>query len=119
MARPPATVYYDGACGMCVGTARAGQQHGVPGALRFVDNGSDEGRAALRALGMEARADDTLIVTVDDRVYTESGSVVEVARRLRWPRRAWTALWLVPRPLRDAVYRRVARNRSRACELPA
>ena len=54
------------------------------------------------------------------RAWLRSAAAIQVARRLRWPHKAQAALWLVPRPWRDAAYRWVAKRRHRdACELPS
>jgi predicted DCC family thiol-disulfide oxidoreductase YuxK len=57
-------------------------------------------------------------------VWQQSAAILRVAHGLGWPWRcAWIA-WLVPAPLRDALYRWVARNRywmfgrSDTCLLP-
>ena len=47
------------------------------------------------------------------RTWTGTAAVLRVAHALGWPwRLAWVA-WLIPCPLRDALYRRIARNRYR------
>jgi predicted DCC family thiol-disulfide oxidoreductase YuxK len=114
----PAIILYDGLCGMCTKAAVRGRKYQRPGALRWVDNGSPEGQALLARFGLSAVADDSLIVIEGNRVSTESSAAVRTALRLRWPWRASAALWLVPKPLRDAGYRWVAARRDRQCALP-
>ncbi|MNC72147.1 hypothetical protein D3C75_1231620 [compost metagenome] len=55
----------------------------------------------------------TVVLLENGVCYTESAAVLRIARRLRFP---WPAAYLfiiIPRPLRDALYRLVARNRYR------
>jgi predicted DCC family thiol-disulfide oxidoreductase YuxK len=54
-----------------------------------------------------------MVAVVGDRAFLRSAAVVQVAKRLRWPWKAHAILWLVPKPLRDAGYRWVARRRRR------
>ncbi|MNC52636.1 hypothetical protein D3C75_1019930 [compost metagenome] len=56
---------------------------------------------------------DTVVLLEHGRCYTESSAVLRIARRLRFPWPAAYGLILIPRPLRNAVYRVVARNRYR------
>jgi predicted DCC family thiol-disulfide oxidoreductase YuxK len=66
-----------------------------------------------------------LIVLREDRLLTGSDASLAIYEGLGWPWRAAAILRLVPRPLRDAAYRLVARNRYRLfgqreqCWLPA
>ena len=119
-ARPPAMVLYDGACGMCRDSAEKGRRFQRPGAIEWVDANSEEGRRILTERGLLEKAKDSLIVVEGGRVSLESSAVVRAALRLRWPWKAYAAVWLVPRLWRDAAYRRIAARRLRdeACALP-
>jgi predicted DCC family thiol-disulfide oxidoreductase YuxK len=116
----PAIVLYDGACGLCRGLVVKGRRRQRPGAIEWLDSASAEGQALLRRRGLLGREADSLIVVEGDRVSLESAAAVRITLRLRWPWKAAAAVWIVPRPLRDAAYRAVAKRRSRhaACGLP-
>jgi predicted DCC family thiol-disulfide oxidoreductase YuxK len=49
------------------------------------------------------------------RAYTQSAAVLGIARRLRWPWPLFWALVIVPRCVRDFVYRGLADHRHRWC----
>ncbi|MDA0685807.1 MAG: DCC1-like thiol-disulfide oxidoreductase family protein [Bacteroidetes bacterium] len=64
---------------------------------------------------------DSLIWIEEGRTYIYSTAVIRAMVSCRGP--LWKLLFLFPTPIRDAVYKWVARNRyrlfgSRACELP-
>lgn len=107
----PATIVIDGECGLCRRAAAYGMGKGRPGLLRFVAQQDPEGAALLEAHGLREAAKDTMVAVVGERAFVRSAAVVQVARRLRGWRRLQAGLWLVPRPLRDAGYRWVARRR--------
>lgn len=107
----PATIVIDGECGLCKRAAAYGVGKGRPGLLRFVAQQDPEGAALLEAAGLRAAAADTMVAFVGGRPYLRSAAVVQVAKRLRGWRRLQAALWLVPKPLRDAGYRFVAKRR--------
>jgi len=109
----PATVLIDGECGLCTRASHFGMRHGRPGALRFLAYQSEEGQGILARHGLLDEAAKTMVAVVADRAFVRSQAVVQVAKRLRWPWRAQAAVWLVPRPVRDAAYDWVARRRRR------
>ena len=64
-------------------------------------------------VGNQGKQPTRLRVVDGDRVRRDSDAVLAIWDGLGWPWRAATAFRLVPRALRDYVYRWVARNRYR------
>jgi len=92
--RPPAIVRMDTGCAFCQRSASFAEKRGA---------------GATFTGGAEA---DTVVVEIDGKRYVRSDAALRVMRRMRWPWSWLGALGLaVPRPLRDAVYKRVARHR--------
>jgi len=87
---PMPLVLIDSDCVLCDRSVHFIANRSMPGTFRFVARTSDEGRAAVR-----------------------SDAALAIARRMEQPWRALAALRFVPRPLRDAAYDLVARNRYR------
>ena len=85
---------------------------------------ANQGETARRLLGDAAADVDTIALVEPGRVSHRSTAVLRIARRLPWPWRAGAVLLVVPRPLRDALYRILARYRYRwfgkrsSCRLP-
>lgn len=111
----PILIRFDGECLMCSST------------IRFV---ADEDRARLvrfKSLEVEGdRAPDTMLVEAGGRTLDRSDGVLAVLTALGGHWRAMAmAGRLIPRPLRDVLYRFIARNRYRwfgkgdACALPS
>lgn len=109
----PLTVLIDGDCRLCRRAAAYGMGKGQPGALRFVANTDPEAAAILERFRLLHVRDETMVAFDGRRAYTHSAAAVQVAKRLRWPYRAQAMVWLVPRPVRDAGYRWVAKRRKR------
>ncbi|MBY0013249.1 thiol-disulfide oxidoreductase DCC family protein [Paenibacillus typhae] len=119
-----AVVLIDGVCHLCQGLVRFIIPRDPTGRIKFAPLQSDKGRELLLAAGLESDRLDTVVLLENGRIYTESSAVLRIARKLRFP---WPAAYLfiiVPPPLRNAVYRLVARNRYRwfgrdeSCLLP-
>jgi predicted DCC family thiol-disulfide oxidoreductase YuxK len=109
----PATVLFDGVCNLCNASVQFILKRDPRGAFRFAALQSDAGRRLLAAHRLPEDALSSVVVVADGRAYTESDAALRIARGLggAWP--ALGALRVVPRFVRDAAYRLVARNRYR------
>jgi predicted DCC family thiol-disulfide oxidoreductase YuxK len=108
---------FDGVCNLCSRAVQFIVDHETAPTIRFCSLQSEAGRALLAEHGMLhviAEADpDTMVFVEGGRAYERSTGALRVSRYLRAPWR-WVQLgWIVPRILRDLVYRVVAKNRYR------
>jgi predicted DCC family thiol-disulfide oxidoreductase YuxK len=117
-------VLFDGDCGLCQRSIRLIARFDRHGCFRFAPL---EGPTATRALAgttIDASSRQTVVLVEGDRVATKSTAALRIAARLGWPMRALAMLWLLPRPVRDALYDLIARHRYRwfgradTCRLP-
>lgn len=127
-ANPP-VLLYDGTCGFCQASVQFVLRHERSTALRFAPLQGAVG-AALRARHPVLEGVDS-VVWVDnlggtgETLLLRSDAALRVTRYLGGGWRLLAVAWVVPRFLRDGVYRFVARHRHRiirggeACELPA
>lgn len=106
-------ILFDSQCVLCSANARFILRHDRRCRFRLAAMQSEAGAALFRAHGIDPADPDTLIVVEGDRARRNSDAVIAIWSDLGWPWRGVQALRLVPRPLRDAVYRLVARNRYR------
>jgi len=136
-ARPDGpVVLFDGLCNFCNGSIQFIVDHERAETLRFAPLQSDLAKELLeRAFGADqarrlrggasGEGDPDSVVLVDGaRGFTHSTAGLQIARHLRAPYRWLYALAVVPRPIRDVVYRWIARNRyrwfgkSETCRVP-
>lgn len=105
---------FDGDCAFCRGLVRFAQQRDQFRRLEFWPLQSPEARALLTRRGESP--DDLTALRVVEGSHVDRGSdaVLRLGRRLA-PPWAWFSamLVIVPRTLRDRVYRFVARQRNR------
>lgn len=123
----PPLVLFDGVCNLCNSTVNFLLDRDRRGTLRFAALQSTSGRERLRALGYDVPdgAPPSLLFVEQGRVYDRSTAALRIARHL--PGLGWrlaSTLLFVPRPLRDAIYVFIAKNRyawfgkSDACRVP-
>lgn len=118
-------VVFDGQCLLCNGWVQFLLQHDRSQRIRFASIQSAVGQQLLARVGLQVEGLQTLLVIDGERSWQHTAAILRVLHALGWPwRLAWVG-WLVPAPLRDALYRWVARNRYRiwgrsaTCMLPA
>ena len=123
-------LFYDGVCGLCNTLVQFLLKHDKRGRLRFASLQSDFAAKVLHRHGFDPKDLDTLHVVEnyeqpDERLLQRSDAVLRAGRELggHWSVLAAIAK-VVPRSLRDIVYRFVAQNRYRVfgkyetCMLP-
>jgi predicted DCC family thiol-disulfide oxidoreductase YuxK len=107
-------VVFDTNCVLCSGMVAFILAHERNRALRFVGAWSDEGLAlAARHHFSKSDLDQTFLVLSGDAALSRSDAGVEILSQLRAPWRWLAVVRIIPRPVRDAVYRFVARRRYR------
>lgn len=111
---PRAVIVFDGECNLCCFTVRFVAPRDPSGRFAFLAAQSPLGRAALIACGENPDDPDTFLLLERGAVYGLSDAALRIGRGLTRP---WSwlaaAAGIVPRALRDPVYRLVARNRKR------
>lgn len=115
---------FDGDCGFCSRSVRFAFRRDPAARLRYCALGSARGRALLREHGLPEETRDTMVLIDARGAHVRSTGALRAGILLRAPWRSLARVGLlVPRPLRDALYDAVARNRhrlfhGRSCELP-
>ena len=104
-------VVFDGVCVLCSGFAKFILKRDSAFAFRMTTAQSPLGQALYRHYGLDAETFETNLVIADGRAYAKLDSVAVTGARLGRAWRALTLLRLLPRPLADWLYDRVARNR--------
>ena len=121
----PITLVFDAACLLCSANARFVSRHDKAGRFRLLSMQSEDGAALYRRFGIDPADPETLILVEGGRMRRDSDAVLAIAEGLGWPWRIAAIMRYVPRPIRDGLYRWVARNRyplfgrNRICALPA
>jgi len=123
----PPVVLFDGDCSFCNATVRWTIVRDPLARLRFASLRSAPARRAVALADPDTDFDalpDAIVLVDRAGVHTASTAVLRMTRHLRLPYPALSLALIVPRPLRDAAYRAVARHRHRLfgrvdeCPLP-
>ncbi|WP_078292234.1 DCC1-like thiol-disulfide oxidoreductase family protein [Mycobacterium sp. D16R24] len=108
---------YDGVCALCNGAVKKILRDDKVGTMRFAALDSEYGEQVLARHPELVGVDSFVIVDNPgepiERIHIRSDGVLRIMDYLGNTRRAAVIARLVPRPIRDALYRLVARTRYR------
>lgn len=111
--RDERVILFDGVCHLCQGAVKFIIKRDPAGRFRFASLQSQAGSRMLRAAEACEESLDSVVLIERGTYYTRSAAALRIARGLRYPWPLLYALIVVPRGLRDAVYRYVAKHRYR------
>ena len=109
-------ILFDGVCNLCNSVVQWVIERDEEGRFDFATLQSDAAQRELAKIIDEKEIDalpDSIVLLDSDGVHVRSAAALRIVRGLRSP---YALLWLgivLPRPIRDAVYDLVARNRHR------
>lgn len=106
-------VLFDGDCALCNRSVVFLLEHDRQGTLRFAPLDSETGRRVIGSPKIPSGSPGSIVVVDDGDVLWESQAVLRLTRHLRFPWNLLGAARIVPKEIRDAVYRWVARHRLR------
>jgi predicted DCC family thiol-disulfide oxidoreductase YuxK len=118
----PSIIFFDGICTLCDFAVTFVIDNDPAQRFRFAALQSTAGQQLL-ADHPDIVGQDTVLLLEAGQVYTRSEAALRIARHLR----GWQWMWafrIIPRVLRDTVYKFVARNRYRwfgkrdSCRIP-
>ncbi|RWB14695.1 MAG: DUF393 domain-containing protein [Mesorhizobium sp.] len=118
-------IVFDGVCVFCSGFVQLIVKLDREKRFRFATAQSPFGEALFRKHGLATDSYETNLAIIDGAAFTKLDSFIAVMAALGWPWRAARLLLVLPRPLRDWLYDRVAKNRyalfgrKDSCEIPS
>ena len=119
-----AVILFDGTCAFCEGAVKFIARRDPAGYFKYGASQLPTAAALLAPHGIDRETARSIVLIEAGQIYLRSTASLRIARRLPFPWSLAGALLVVPRPLRDAVYRVVAAVRQRlagssnACEVP-
>lgn len=116
-------IVFDGVCVLCNGWVRFLLKHDRVGRYRFAAMQTDAGRALLARHGLDPDDPASFLLVDGAEAWTDSDAIRRVLTGLGGAWRLAGAMAVVPRVVRDPLYRWVARNRygwfgMTACHVP-
>ena len=105
-------VLFDGICNLCNGAVNFILKRDKRKQFQFVALQSEKGEELFTKTGIAQEAD-SIILILNNQVYTESDAAIEIAKLLPAPWNWFSAIKIIPKKLRDGIYKWIAKNRYR------
>ena len=104
-------ILFDGVCNLCNNSVQFVIRHDTKSQFLFGSFQGETGQTYLQQFNLPSGHFNSFMLLEDDKLYTESTAALRVCKHLD---RGWKLLYgfiIVPKFIRDAVYRFVAKNR--------
>ncbi|MEZ5426354.1 MAG: thiol-disulfide oxidoreductase DCC family protein [Pyrinomonadaceae bacterium] len=119
-----AIVLFDGVCNFCNDWVNFIIERDRKDHFKFAPLQSDTARRFLEEHNVDPEETDSVVVIENEKAYTYSTAALRITRGLGGLWAVFYALIIVPKPIRDAVYKWIAGNRYKwfgkkeACMIP-
>jgi len=105
-------ILFDGVCNLCNGTVDFLMRHDYKKQFRFASIQSEAAQLLFRKFQIPAETDSVILIK-SNQVYFESDAGIEIAGMLHFPWKIGVIFRIVPKKMRDNIYRWIAKNRYR------
>ena len=109
MNKPP-VIIFDGICNLCCGWVQFLIRRDKNARFRFASLQSQTGESILNSFNLSNKIK-TIVYLKDNQCFQESSAVLEILKDLGDAWKVFILLKLIPRTIRDTIYRLIARNR--------
>jgi predicted DCC family thiol-disulfide oxidoreductase YuxK len=116
-------ILFDGVCNLCNGTVNFLLKHDSKKQFRFAPIPSEVAQLLFRKFQIPAETDSVILIK-SNKVYSESDAAIEIAGMLSFPWKMMVVFRIIPKKMRDTIYRLIAKNRYRwfgkrdICKIP-
>jgi predicted DCC family thiol-disulfide oxidoreductase YuxK len=106
-------VLFDGVCNFCNYWVNFIIKHDKKGQLRFASLQGEYGQLMQAKFNLDNTKLDSVILVLNDQVYLYSDAVIGIGQQLGGIFKLALIFKIIPRPIRDYIYKFIAKNRYR------
>ena len=104
-------ILFDGVCNFCNRTVNTILKYDKQAYFQFVASQSSAAMGIMQAFNLDEKAISSVILIEQEKVFTKTDAVIQIANRLSgWPS-LFRLLKFIPKPMRDFAYDLIAKNR--------
>ena len=103
-------VLFDGVCNYCNAMINLAIRNDKKAVLKFATLQSETGNQLKTKYNIPAEIDSVILIE-EGKVYTYSDAALRIARYFHWPAKMLYGLIIVPRFIRQPIYKWIAKNR--------
>jgi predicted DCC family thiol-disulfide oxidoreductase YuxK len=106
-------ILFDGVCKLCNAWSNFIIKHDHQHVFKLCSVQSREGQKILKHFGLPTDVYESMLYVEGDKFYTQSDAFFQVIGKLGYPWKVVCLFWLIPKPMRNWLYDRIALNRYR------
>lgn len=106
-------ILFDGVCNLCNGAVQFVIKRDTKNMFRFASLQSEAGQKLLQENGLPTHNFNSFVLLYNNKVYLKSSAALQAAKLLNGPIKLLYGFMIIPRFIRDGVYRLIANNRYR------
>ncbi len=106
-------VLFDGVCNLCSTSVQFIISHDRKKQFRFASLQSEIGQKVLKHFNLPSNDLNSFVLLQDGKIYTKSTAALLLAKKFNGLWKLFYVFMIVPRFIRDAVYKFIAHNRYR------
>ena len=104
-------ILFDGVCNFCNRTINTILKYDKQAYFQFAASQSSAAMGIMQAFNLDEKAISSVILIEQEKVFTKTDAVIQIANRLSgWPS-LFRLLKFIPKPMRDFAYDLIAKNR--------
>ena len=104
-------ILFDGVCNFCNRTINTILKYDKQAYFQFAPSQSNTAMGIMQAFNLDEKAISSVILIEQEKVFTKTDAVIQIANRLSgWPS-LFRLLKFIPKPMRDFAYDLIAKNR--------
>ena len=113
LASNKAVILFDGVCNLCNSSVQFVLKHDKKQHFVFAALQSDVAKELLLHYPKEIIKKDSIILIQNKKTYTESTAALLIAKEFTGFCKVFQFFWIIPKHIRDILYRFIAKNRYR------
>ena len=106
-------ILFDGICNLCCGWVQFLIRHDKKSKFRFASIQSAIGQSMLHSGGISNKMPESVVYLKESQYFRESTAVLEILIDMGGIWKIFSVFKLIPNPIRDGLYRFIAKNRNR------
>jgi predicted DCC family thiol-disulfide oxidoreductase YuxK len=104
-------ILFDGVCNLCCGWVHFLIRRDRHEIFKFASLQSDSGKRIAESIGINSQNIQTVIYVKTNQYFTESSAILEILKDLGGVWKLFLIFKLIPKSLRDSLYRLIAEKR--------
>lgn len=105
-------ILFDGYCNLCNGVVNFLLKHARKNQFGFIPLQSEPGKEMFQKYKLPENIDSVILIA-GEKVFIESDAALEIVRSMQFPWKIMLVFSIIPRPVRNKIYRFIASNRYR------